>query len=253
MRWIDRLRWGWLVLTTVTLFSTANVCGFVAGRRHHARIFWRFLKLWGRVSLFTHRPRLEHAARFPRSGPLLIVSNHQSNFDIPLLHGLIPEPFLWLARHDLFGVPFVGLALRRLDCIPVVRNDRRKAMEAFRTALDMLSAGRNVMVFPEGTWGDAEGRMREFKGGVVALARRTGATIVPLTIMGSHHVNPPFTARVNPGPLTVVVHPPIPAADLADLTDVEVLNRLRSIIGSCLPCGEARADISAALADTSPF
>ncbi len=253
MRLIDRLRWGWIAGSTAVLFTSADVISRLAGRKRSAYVFWKCLRLWGPFSLLGHRQRTLYAERFPKQGPLLIVSNHQSNVDVPFLHGRIPVPFLWLSRHDLFDMPFIGMGLKRLGSIPVVRNDRRKAMEAFRSAIEKLSLGQNVMVFPEGTWGDAEGRMRPFKGGVIALSRRTGATVVPLTILGSNQVNPPFTPRVNPGPLTVVVHPPIPASALADLSDDEALNLVRTTIASALPRGAEPADISAALADSSPF
>jgi len=87
------------------------------------------------------------------------------------------------------------------------------------------------MVFPEGTWGEADGQMREFKVGAFALAHRSGVRVVPLTIIGSNRVNVPRTPYIHLGAVRVIVHEPLPAAAAQALDAATWLRELRETIG----------------------
>ncbi len=233
----DRVRWAYTAATTAVCVTVFEVVMVLTPRARRVDRYCALVRGWARALLVGIPYTVEHRERVPRGGGVLFVSNHQSNVDIPLLHAALPVPFRWMCRDDLFAVPFLGRALRRMEAIEVYRGDRRRTLEAVRHALAALEAGSNVVIFPEGTWGDAEGRMRPWKAGVLALIRKSGATVVPLTIQGSHVVNPPFTSRIEPGRVTVHVHEPVPAASWARLGDDEALAELRSVIGRELPHG----------------
>lgn len=237
----DRLFWGLLVLLTAVSVTFAELVMIVTPRADRERRYFGLTRLWARAALAAHRVRIDHAERIPRDGPVLFVSNHQSNMDIFLLHALVGHPFHWFCRHDMFDWPFVGRALRRLGAIPVERTSGRRAARALRAGVTLIEQGKSVLIFPEGTWGDADGRMRAFKDGTAMIVRHTGVTVVPLSIVGSNEANPPPTNRVHVRPMRILVHEPIPYSAWDDAPGAAILARLRTVIAGPLPHGEALA------------
>ena len=136
----------------------------------------------------------------PRSGPLIIASNHASNLDVPVIGAwLIPKlgrRIHWLGKKELFDWPIIGWVAANGGVHPV---DRGAAdVEAFRLAQRILDEGHVLFVFPEGTR-SPDGVLQEARDGVALLALRTGAPIVPLGISGSRRVWPKGQRLPHPG------------------------------------------------------
>jgi cytidylate kinase len=110
----------------------------------------------------------------PRRGPALLVSNHSSLLDPPLVGGACPRQLTFLAKAELFGVPGFGRLIHALNARPVRREGADAA--ALRVALRVLEQGGALLVFPEGTRG-AEGELREAKPGAALLAVMSGAPV----------------------------------------------------------------------------
>ncbi len=132
--------------------------------------------------------RVEGAANVPRTGPAIFIANHQSLFD-PVIHGLAvgdraPRP---MAKQELFRNPLFGAVLRGLNCICVRSSGGNR--EAIGIALDELTAGRTVMLYPEGTR-SSDGAVKDFRRGVELLARKSRAPIVPMGIDGAFDIWP---------------------------------------------------------------
>jgi len=131
------------------------------------------------------RVRVEGLADLPRSGPLIVVANHLSNADPPLVVGwLTPalgRPMHILAKEALFVGP-VGALLRSQGVTPVRAGG--SDIEAFRAALSILERGEVLCIFPEGTR-SRSGALQAAKPGVAMLANRAGAPILPVGISGS--------------------------------------------------------------------
>jgi 1-acyl-sn-glycerol-3-phosphate acyltransferase len=138
--------------------------------------------------------------RVPRTGPVLLVSNHSSFLDPPLVGSSTPRPVSFMAKAELFRVPLLGDVIRRLNARPV-RRDGGDA-SALRTALHVLEEGGALLVFPEGTRGP-EGVLRPGKAGAGMLAVLSGAAVVPVYISGSGQVWPRGRKLPRPGRLTV--------------------------------------------------
>jgi 1-acyl-sn-glycerol-3-phosphate acyltransferase len=151
----------------------------------------------------------------PRTGPLIIASNHASNLDVPVVGSwLIPRlgrRIHWLGKKELFDWPIIGWVAANGGVHPV---DRGAAdVEAFRLAQRILDEGHVLFVFPEGTR-SPDGGLQEARDGVALLALRTGAPIVPLGISGSHRVWPKGQRLPHPGGrVTVRVGRPFRPAD----------------------------------------
>ena len=144
--------------------------------------------------------------RVPLTGPFLLVANHASFFD-PVVAGVAcPRPLAFMAKAELFRVPFLGWLIRRVHAFPVRRDGADPS--AFRRALGVLEGGRPLLVFPEGTRG-SEGILRPAKAGAGMLAVRSGVPVVPAYIQGTGTALGRGQKWPRLVPLTVAFGPPI--------------------------------------------
>jgi 1-acyl-sn-glycerol-3-phosphate acyltransferase len=142
----------------------------------------------------------------PLTGPLLIVSNHVSVLDPPLVGGAAPRELYFLAKEELFRIPLVGRFIHALNARPVRRDgpDSR----ALKAALRFLEEGRALLVFPEGTRG-VEGQLGEGKPGAGMLAVMSAAPVVPVHVSGTGRALPPGRAVPRPAKVRVRFGPPL--------------------------------------------
>jgi 1-acyl-sn-glycerol-3-phosphate acyltransferase len=147
------------------------------------------------------RVRVEgDAGAIPRSGPVILASNHISNADAVLI-GAWLTPRLgrrihWLGKKEMFEWPVVGWMARNGGVVPVDRGGAD--VEAFRLAQRVLDAGHVLMVFPEGTRSPT-GELQVPKDGLAMLALRSGATIVPIGVSNTDRVWPKGRFLPRPG------------------------------------------------------
>lgn len=141
-------------------------------------------------------------------GPVIFMSNHQSNFDIFALLAAIPRQIHWIAKKELFDIPLFGPSMRRGGYIPLDRGDGRKALQSMDEAAAMIRQGKSVVLFPEGTR-TPDGSLLPFKRGGFILARKAAVPVVPVTINGSGRINPAGQIRLYSGNIHITVHPPI--------------------------------------------
>jgi 1-acyl-sn-glycerol-3-phosphate acyltransferase len=142
----------------------------------------------------------------PRTGPLLLVANHSSVLDPPLVGGMAPRPLTFLAKAELFDIPLFGALIRGVNAHPLRREGADSA--ALRTALRVLDGGGALLVFPEGTRGP-EGVLREPKAGAAMLAILSGAPVVPAYIKGSGGAWPKGRALPRPAKVVITFGPPL--------------------------------------------
>ena len=172
----------------------------------------------------------------PRKGPVLLVANHQSFLD-PIAVGLTAcRELSYLARKSLFKKPFLDIYLKSVGCCPV--DLEGVAKEGIRSTLDLLSNGRAVLVFPEGTRSE-DGLMQDLKPGIQLLIRKSKAIVVPVGIAGAHEALSrdnfwptlcPIFMDGNRGSIGVSIGAPIDAKVLADLPREDSLKLLQDSI-----------------------
>jgi len=140
----------------------------------------------------------------PPMGSLIIVSNHQSNFDPTLLSVSIPRRTWFLAKHEIFSNPLSSWLLRQYGAHPLSRFGTD--INAYRWALNQLSNDQAIVLFPEGT--RSKGGMRKAQIGVTRLALKSQSLILPVGITGTENLgtwlrvlNPTGKLRVNIGPV----------------------------------------------------
>lgn len=148
--------------------------------------------------------RLEGTEYIPGTGPVVIVPNHQMYADPVLVTIPVRRPIHYMAWSQLFEVPGLSWAIRRLRAFPVQleSNDPRATREAVR----ILQSGEAVMIFPEGGR-SLDGNVRRFKPGAFRLAVSLGVPVLPVTIAGGHESWPPGRALPRPGHVTITYHP----------------------------------------------
>ncbi len=166
-------------------------------------------RLWARLGLGLNgvSVTLAGAEHIP-DGPVIFMSNHQSNFDILSLLAIIPRRIHWIAKKELFEIPVFGPSMRRGGYIPLDRGDGRKALQSMDEAAATINQGKSVVLFPEGTR-TTDGNLLPFKRGGFILARKAMVPVIPVTINGSGEINPAGLIRLYSGDIRITLHPPV--------------------------------------------
>jgi len=188
-------------------------------------------RLWGRIMLFLTSVKVEvHGQENVTYGrSQIFMSNHQSGFDIFVLLAYTPRYFAWIAKKELFRVPFFGPALRRLGAIEIDRKNVVRAMHSIDDAARIIREGKSVMTFPEGTR-SKDGHIQPFKKGVFHLALKSGVPIVPITIIGTREIMPKKSLRVTPGKVTLIIHEPVFLGEYSETIVDQLIERVRKPI-----------------------
>ena len=171
----------------------------------------RAARMWAKGLLWSSWIRL--AVSSPPAGPgragvsgandrFVIMANHQSLFDIPALLAAIPGQSRFIAKRSLFQIPIFGWAMAAGGFIPVDRKDRSTAKDSFGSALDKLSRGASIVVFPE-ELRSLGGKVLPFRRGGFLMALKSGLPVVPVGIHGTLAVQSRRSFLIRPQTVTV--------------------------------------------------
>lgn len=221
-----------LVLTILTALIT--IIGSVLGGAH----FWGYYpgKIWSQlICLFLLLPvKIKGRENLDPEQSYVIVANHQGIFDVFLIYGFIGRNFKWMMKKSLRKIPFVGKACESAGHIFVDRSGPKKIAETIEKAKESLKDGVSLVVFPEGAR-TFTGHMGYFKKGAFQLASDLQLPVVPVTITGSFEVRARTSKWVYRHPLTLTIHPPIPAKEQSPKMIRETMNEAYAAIESTLP------------------
>jgi 1-acyl-sn-glycerol-3-phosphate acyltransferase len=148
-------------------------------------LYWGLRALFVPSFLIYLRMRRIGREHLPKSGPLLLASNHRSFLDPFVIGTLVRRPVYYMAKRELFEKRWQAWALNGLGAFPVDRGAGDR--EAMHTARAILERGDCVVVFPEGTR-MRSGGLGEPRRGIGRLALETGVPVVPVAVFGSEHV-----------------------------------------------------------------
>src|SRR3954447_16839713 len=142
--------------------------------------------------------RYHRCKNTPKTGPLLIIANHQSFLDPPIVAQAFKRQLIYLARKTLFKNPFFRAIIRGLNAVPIDQDGIGK--EGLKAILEQLALGKPVLVFPEGTR-TPNGKIHDLRPGIHLLIKRTSAPIVPVGLAGAYDAWPSWRTYPIPSPL----------------------------------------------------
>jgi 1-acyl-sn-glycerol-3-phosphate acyltransferase len=163
----------------------------------------------------------------------IYISNHLSNFDVFLLVNLLPAKMRILAKRSLFYVPIFGWSIYLADYISVKREDQSGLLKSFAKVAEKIKKGRPVLFFAEGSRSE-DGTLQPFKKGAFLIALKAGVPIVPIAISGSNKIMPPYTSKIHPGNVRVLIGKPIGIENYRIGQVSELMNDTREAIAKNL-------------------
>jgi 1-acyl-sn-glycerol-3-phosphate acyltransferase len=229
---------GWVTAAVSALIiGTLGFMVLIIGLAYPARpLFAWAARWWARAILWVAGLELQISGRERIQGriPRLLIGNHQSGLDIPILLAACRGNVRFMAKDSLFRIPILGWILSRYEFAPIDRTHARRAAASLDRMLERLRRNPiSFAVFPEGTR-SRDGRLLPFRRGTMKIAARTGLPVVPFTIDGSINVHHRDQYVIRPGAVRLTFHPEIPANDVANAKPDELCHRLVSIIGGAL-------------------
>lgn len=190
---------------------------------------------FGRIilkSLFC-KIEIEGKDNIPEKGPYVIVSNHQSYFDIPLIFGYV-YPSGFVAKIELANFPIIGKYITALDSVLINRKDPKSGAASLRRFAKNLKNGSIITVFPEGTR-TLDGSLGEFKKGTLMVPYRYGINIVPLSINGTFNVSKKGSILFSPSKIKIKIFKPLNPENYA--SEGEIREHIKQEIAETLQEG----------------
>lgn len=148
------------------------------------------------------------------AGSVLFISNHQSNFDIPIFMSYINKPKAFIAKVETSKMPLVSSWMRLMKCVFMDRKDIRQSVEAINKGSEFLKQGYSMVIFPEGTRSE-NGEMGEFKAGSFKLAIKSGVPVVPVVIRGSFDIMGKGSLIIKPALVEIEILEPVEVSKLS--------------------------------------
>ena len=142
------------------------------------------------VIFFLFRVRVKGLEKFPPSGPTIVYSNHKSLWDPVIIACVLERPVHYMAKVELFNYPIFGTLLKHLNAFPVKRGMADRA--AIKRSLEILSEGKVLGIFPEGTR-SKDGSLQDPEPGIALIAMKSkNVTLVPAFIKGDYKLFSPI-------------------------------------------------------------
>jgi len=199
--------WCCIVLSTLVLGFFAFIT-YPFDRK--GKVVHRYARLWGKVALLANRVKVkvEGMEHLKGIGPYIFMSNHQGSFDIFALLGYLPFQFKWLAKKELFSIPFFGWTMAAAGYISIDREGTRRTVEAMNEAAQKIRDGMSMVIFPEGSR-SPDGSIQPFKRGGFTLAIKSKVPIIPIAISGSRDIMPKEKLTTTSGEIRIRMDLPI--------------------------------------------
>lgn len=213
---IHTLFWSIVVIPTAAITRSRRLVDFICV------IMWARTLLW--ISGVQLEIRGTENVGQPGSKGFLILFNHSSHFDIPVLF-CFPRSFRFGAKVELFKIPFFGRAMKICGVLPIDRGNREKVMAVYQNAIARVNRGESFALAPEGTR-QPQPRIGSFKRGPFEFAANAGMDLVPVVLAGVFEVLPKKAVWINMGrwrrKVIMEILPRVPTAGLV-AADVDLL------------------------------
>jgi 1-acyl-sn-glycerol-3-phosphate acyltransferase len=182
------------------------------------------------VAVVGYRVRHTGVHNIPRRGGVLVISNHQSHFDPPLVGMGCPRRMNYVARDTLFRFGPFGWLIQSLDAIPIDREGL--GLSGIKESLRRLKRGEMLLMFPEGTRTN-DGAVGPFRPGFTTLATRSKAAILPVAIEGAFAAWPRWHSFPRLGTIHVHYGEPMLPAEIAGRDERELVTEVECRVREC--------------------
>jgi 1-acyl-sn-glycerol-3-phosphate acyltransferase len=226
----------WIVPSTIAYATAALLCAVFPG------VPWFLARNWMAQLLFLCGVRVKTAGldKIDKKERYVFIANHSSYFDIPALYVGLPFGLSFIAKKELFLIPFFGWGMAVAGHIWIDRENARNARKSITRAVIKLGRRHiSLVLFPEGTR-SVSGEVGEFRRGSFTLAKESGVAVVPVSIVGARDVLRKRSLRLVPGDVTLVVGDPIPASMVASLDKTALSALVRERIRAGIETGVSR-------------
>ncbi len=220
---------GFIAILTIFLYPFAFIASFLPEvRRTVPHIIAR---LWAKIIIWVSgvKVSIKGLENINIDYPYVYAMNHQSYFDIFAILSALPIQFKWMAKKELFYIPFLGWAMKACGHISVDRQNPKGAYKALEKALELIKQDYSIIIFPEGTR-SKDGHIGPFKTGGIVLALRSNRPVVPVTIIGTRYILPKGGRFIRPGHVKIIIDKPISTEDYKETEKRKLANNVRSII-----------------------
>ena len=218
----------WVTIVTITMGIPVMVAGMLS---RTGNLAFSISKLWAYTMLAVSfvRTEIKNKDKILKETSYIIISNHQSHYDIITLVTTLGIQFRWIIKKEILKLPIFGYALYASRNIFIDRSNTTSAIESINKGFDRLPKGVSVMVFAEGTR-SPDGQIHEFKKGgfITAVARKL--PILPVTVNGSRRVMHKGSFTLKPGKIQVVIGDPIDTSGYTNDTIPELIDKTRQTI-----------------------
>lgn len=222
--------WSWAAIATTVLFLPMTIAAVFSSTGNAA---FNISKLWARIMLAVTGVHVVIRSRekIRQGQSYIIISNHQSIYDIVALVTTLGIQFRWVIKKEVLKVPLFGYALWAAKNIFIDRRDTNRAVSSIRAGLKRLPKGVSVMVFAEGTR-SADGSIRSFKKGGFVMAIDGKMPVLPVTVNGSRKILAKGDLSYTPGMIEVVVGDPIDTAQFNHETMQQLIERTQDAVAA---------------------
>lgn len=206
-------------------------------------VVWRIAKVIARIWTTTMFDLKVYGLRnVPRTGGVLMVSNHQSLLDPPLLGVRLNRPMSYMAKSELFSGKLFTWLIRSLGAFPV----RQGAGDigAIKETVNRLHEGRMLNIFPEGSRTE-DGEIAPMQSGVALVVRRAGVPIIPVAIHGSYEAWPKGAKLFRRHPIRIVYGSPLDVTGMKGDAVVKLIERSIRTLFDRLRSGEMNDKLAA--------
>ena len=163
----------------------------------------------------------------------IVVANHLSLIDIPILYGWLKLDLKWVMKKELRKVPMIGGGCALLGHIFLDRANHQAAIRELERFKQRMLPGTSVLFFPEGTR-SRDGELKAFKMGAFRMAQDLDVPILPISIRGADGILTPYGINLHPGSAEMIIHPAITVEEVRTVSAEELRHRARSQIASVL-------------------
>jgi 1-acyl-sn-glycerol-3-phosphate acyltransferase len=201
----------WFLISGI-VYSTVCIVGGMVSRRfaqYIARAWCRHL-----LHIIGVRMKVTGAEKLSLENRYVFFANHQSALDIPLLYSGLSHPLCFIAKKELFLIPFFGWGIAVVGHVRIDRSSARSARESLARGVEHLKKHRlSLVLFPEGTR-SADGMLGEFKKGSFTVALDAGVPVVPVAIRKANERLRKKSLIVRPGLVFLDICDPIDPAGM---------------------------------------